>query len=452
MALLRSNTLVSNTPKALLNWPVKVAVAVLLLAGAWGLRSLLLPHPLFCAGLLLLPVLARVNRQEQSMRYLWPTLVLIPFAGLTNSLTLAYFAWVLTLFLLTERMLGRLNYLPLLGALVVSPIFAYLINIFSFSLRLKLTAAAGALLTLIAPVSVEGNIIYMGNHTASIDPACMGLNLSGTALLLGIIFMARFEKLRQKSFSLPYALAILLMIFGLNIIANLVRILVLVCFKILPDTTMHDMAGLVSLLVYVAVPGYFLIQWLSKTNASWAWIGDKASPNKAGFAYLPFTLACGTTLLLSYIGLPRQDIASLPAQFQGTHGTYTLALLNHETIKLHNSTSLVYLKKIKHFYGTEHNPMICWAGSGYEIKQVKESVIDGLLIYEGTLVNKKDTLYTAWWYSNGTYETISQWEWRINAMQDAGKFYLINVSAESPELLRQEVEKVRTLKLLQNLQ
>jgi exosortase N len=443
--------LVSTTDKVAIARPVKIAAVVLILAGLWGLRNLLLPHPLFCAGLLLLPALARVNRQEQSIRYLWPILLLIPFAGFTTSLTLAYFTWVLTLFLLTERFIGRLNYLPLLGALVVSPIFSYLIGVFSFSLRLKLTAAAGALLAFIVPVTVEGNIIYMGNHTASIDPACMGLNLSGTALLLGIIFMARFEKLRQKAFSLPYAMVILFMIFGLNIIANLVRIMALVCFKILPDTAMHDVTGLAALLVYVAVPGYFLVQWLSRTDAFWAWIGAKASPHKNGFALMPLVLACGTTLLLLYIGLPRQDTASLPAQFKGTHGDYTLELLNHETIKLHNEASLIYLKKIKHFYGTEHNPMVCWAGSGYEIKQVKETTMDHLPVYEGTLVNKSDTLYTAWWYSNGTHETISQWEWRLKAMQEPGRFYLVNVTAETPEQLRHEVAKVRALQLLENL-
>jgi exosortase N len=418
---------------------VRLAGVALLLLGMWGLRNLLLPHALTCLGLVMLPLLARLSPKAKSIRYLLPALVLTAFAYFTKSMTLAYFAWVFTFFLMTESLAGRLNYLPLFASMVISPIFGYVLNVFSFSLRLQLTSLAGKLLSLIGPTSVEGNLIYFNDHLASVDPACMGLNLTETALLLGIVCMARYEKLHKKSFTFMAVVSMLGGVFALNLLANLVRIVLLVLFKILPGTLMHDVTGIACLLVYVAVPAFFLIRWAAQGNY---WIKLSALSHKT---YLPapsLLTAALTCLLLLHIGFYKSPVATAAPQFIVATGGYNMELLEHETIKLHNSTSLVYLKKILYFYRTEHNPMNCWTGSGYEMKQVKELNLNGHQVYEGLLVNKQDSLYTAWWYSNGQHQTISQWDWRWRVMRGEDKFYLVNVTAESPALLQKEVERL----------
>ena len=41
-----------------------------------------------------------------------------------------------------------------------------------------------------------------------------------------------------------------------------------------------------------------------------------------------------------------------------------------DVLKFSNDTSLIYVKPIPHFYSAEHNPLICWNGSGYHFKKI----------------------------------------------------------------------------------
>ncbi|RYD77366.1 MAG: hypothetical protein EOP53_13110, partial [Sphingobacteriales bacterium] len=125
----------------------------------YALRDFMLEHAITCLGIFLLPVLARTQKGIFSARYIWPALLFIALAFFSPAKTLAYFAWIFTLFLLVENFIGKLNYLPLFTAIVASPIFNYLLTIFGFSLRLQLTKAAGKMLSLLGSVNIEGNSI-----------------------------------------------------------------------------------------------------------------------------------------------------------------------------------------------------------------------------------------------------------------------------------------------------
>src|SRR5437899_2661838 len=73
--------------------------------------------------------------------------------------------------------------------------------------------------------------------------------------------------------------------------------------------------------------------------------------------------------------------------------------------KMVNDAILIYVKPIPEFFSGEHTPLICWKGSGYTFKNVGKSEVGGKEIYYGQLVKKNETLYTAWWYDNGTVQT-----------------------------------------------
>lgn len=109
---------------------------------------------------------------------------------------------------------------------------------------------------------------------------------------------------------------------------------------------------------------------------------------------------------------------------------YHKQLLASGVLKFENARALVYLKPTP-FYGPEHNPMICWQGSGYNFTSIKTEVMNGRQIYSGVLTKGKDKIYSAWWFDNGSLQTISQFEWRWAAAKGSRPFYLVNVNASS---------------------
>jgi exosortase N len=426
----------------------KLSALVLIAAGCWALRDLFSYHLLTSLGLLLVPVFARTDRQWPSRRYLLPALLATALAFAAPVKTLVYFAWLFTLLLLVESRLGRLNYLPLFTGLVVSPIFSYLLNIFGFPLRLQLTQLAGRILGLSRETSVAGNIITYGGEAFSVDPACMGLNLSVAALLIGMVLLAGLEKRRHASLRGWWIGGALTLFFLLNVGANLARIVLLVFFRIAPETLMHDLTGLICLLVYVALPGYYLTRWRSNRIPA-----DTLMPGVPTRRSM-FPAAVTGILFLGLVGYAEHRHTYSPpvrAQQSETPDNFTVNYLSGDIIKLENPAALVYVKRIPAFYNTEHNPMVCWTGSGYTFHQVQTSRLNGQEIYEGQLVKGGDILYTAWWYSNGQHQTISQWDWRWRVFRGEQTFYLVNITAGSPQLLREEIAKIHESKALSGL-
>jgi hypothetical protein len=58
---------------------------------------------------------------------------------------------------------------------------------------------------------------------------------------------------------------------------------------------------------------------------------------------------------------------NMPSRVDG----YSLSYPAQGIVKLDKPGSLIYVKYIRGFYDTEHNPMICWTGGGYQFKNVE---------------------------------------------------------------------------------
>lgn len=110
-------------------------------------------------------------------------------------------------------------------------------------------------------------------------------------------------------------------------------------------------------------------------------------------------------------------------------------ILESGVTKIKTPQTLIYLKPTK-FYAPEHNPMICWKGSGYDFKSIKKETIEGKEIYTSVLIKGKDKIYAAWWFESKKIQTINQLLWRWEAFKTDDHFYLINVNASNyPTLL-----------------
>lgn len=349
----------------------------------------------------------------------------------------------MAVFFTVESLVCRINYLTISCLLSMSPIADYATNLFSFPVRLWLSAVAGEIVQIADPATtVEGNSIITGQAAFSVDPACMGLHMLVASLLAGVILFSLVQRKESRKTGGFVFIACLLIIFLFNMVSNLFRILCLVHFNIGQDSFMHEVTGIACFVVYVLGPAAFIIRYsirrfgvkenngisLQTVQSSRARIWQNA-----GILLVTFmTIAVGRNKSVN------DGIAVSTLTIPG----YSTTLLPGRITKLQNSEALIYIKPIAGFYASDHQPMICWRGSGYEFKRVREKYLDNVSVYAAVLQKSNDILYTAWWYDNGAYSTISQLEWRWNSLKKGDNYALINVTTDTEEALDREISKL----------
>jgi exosortase N len=396
-------------------------------------------------GLIALPIVTTIRYGNKGYtRYAWAAMLLSALCIWLPVNTLFYIALALAVMFVIESFIGKTNLLPLIVIGMMSPMFQYLADIFSFPIRLQLTEMAGKAMQLMGSmVQVKGNMIYYDRNEFSVDPACMGLNMLVTSLILQVLLVAVYQKKYGRTGSWWQVILLLGLVAGLNIISNLIRIIVLVQFNILPGTTMHEVMGIICLLVYVVLPAVFVTKWMinrfGKTPVGS--IAPSSATGKVKQVIVHAVLA--VLMIIAAIGVVQRDneTTSLSATVPTIDG-YRVQRIT-DVFKLENSQSLVYIKPIKGFYSADHNPMICWRGSGYEFRKVEKSSVNGQAVYMALLQKEKDTLYTAWWYDNGAKQTIDQFTWRWDALQHHTKYALVNVTAGTRSTLEHEIKKIQ---------
>jgi exosortase N len=412
-----------------------VAVAVLLLNDYIPYHSL---HGLLGMATLLLTLQVRPAQRGKS-RYAVAALLFAILCYWLPVKTVAYAALICAAFFATESFAGRLPFLPLLALAFTSPVFDYAVNIFSFPIRLQLTAVVARLLTAAGvPATVEGNTLLCNGSEFSVDPACMGLHMLAASFLTGLMLVAIYQKKYRQRLPLKLLAALLVLIFICNLVCNLFRMLCLVYFTLLPESPMHDVAGLVCFALYVLLPAC----WLSHSLV--LRFGKKeVAPATVVIPRWLLLRNCivAVIVIFSVAGnAGRSLLHAMPPPVPAKAG-YSVTQLPGAVTKLQNQQVLVYLKQIAGFYATEHHPMICWKGSGYEFRKVQVQQTKQYAVYTAVLEKNGEQLYTAWWYSNGTHKTISQMDWRWDLLRGAKDYSLINVTAATKADLDKELLK-----------
>ncbi|GAB3940419.1 hypothetical protein GCM10028805_02170 [Spirosoma harenae] len=341
-----------------------------------------------------------------------------------------------------NRWTGRLVSLVLL-----SPVLRYLSALFTFPIRLQLSAGAGYLLRLFGiPVHVEGNVISRIMSSANpvdmaVDPACMGLQLTGVSLLVGLFSLIWQERLQRKKLPMPWIIAFESIVFGLTILCNLFRIVLLVLFGAMPETLTHELIGLACVFVYTWVPAWGLAILFIRR------LGQPELTNPSTGTMTKMVQSAGWGLGVILIGISVRAFAALPEKSASdlsiilkkndrTWANYRLGctsdMLPNGFIKLVKPGLLLYIKPQLDWFSADHSPVVCWKGSGYELKRIQETTLDGHPTYVGELHKKGRVLYTAWWFSNGACATISQLTMRKKIIQGETGFALINITSDKP--------------------
>lgn len=422
-------------------------VCLYLMIALWGLKGYIEWSSVnFLIGLCSMPLmLGQVTSHRPSYRFFWLAL-LMAFSGLLMPVKTALYLSLCCAFIFTyENISGKVTLLPLFALFLMFPVFQYFAHIFSFPIRLWLTGVAGQLIWIAGIDAVsKGNIISCHNSDFSVDPACMGLNMLTTSLLCGLIMVAVYQKRTNVKLTLPWLLLATFVILVLNIIANLMRILILVYFKLLPDHILHGFSGIICLVVYVLLPGSFILRFLVRKKGNNIILNNDKSktikPNLTRF-HLFLLLILGLTSSRLYLRNENAVAAALP-----TVPGYQTSWFDRDVLKIENANALIYIKPLKGFVYTDHNPLICWTGSGYTFENVEEQQWQKLTLFTGTLLNGKDKLYTAWWYDNGSTGTTSQWIWRWQMFKGDAGFCIVNITTDNPASLQEQVMRFQSMK------
>lgn len=378
-----------------------------------------------------------------STRYFFFALAALLLYLLVPAKTLLCMSCLCGCLFMVETFCGRMNFLPVLVLAIMSPLFEYATNIFSFPIRLTLTRWAGSAIRITGQeVSVLGNMITCNGNEFSVDPACMGLQMMVTALLCGMVLIGFYQQQYKKVLSVWLVLPMLAGMVLINIISNLLRIIFLVWLNIMPGTIMHDVAGIMCLVLYVIVPLLFLTRWIVRQYGKPVQLHRKRYVLRSAVKMFLLNMLLPVGLLTAYaVSKPREVGRQVLSHVPAIHG-YEVQSLPGNIVRLQNDTLLVYIKHIPASYYTDHHPMICWKGSGYNFYKVEEKQVAGHTIYTALLQQEKDRLYTAWWYDNGLVSTSSQLQWRWDMLRGAHPYSLVNVTAGSEEELRMAVNEI----------
>ncbi|WP_234735870.1 exosortase N [Tellurirhabdus bombi] len=357
----------------------------------------------------------------------------MPATDLTFWLGLALAAYVL----LTP---ARQRWVGMLAALVVtSPMLRWAAALFSFPIRLELSRWAGHILCLGgANAQVYGNIIRFNGTDFSVDPACMGVQMTGLSLLAGLFLIIHTENQTKRRLTAPGLLLAFLGLVTFTIAANLVRILALVLFHVLPDNPLHDVVGLSCWLLYVALPLNWSIAVLYRCFSRP--IAERPATKK--WLMAPIAL-CG--LCLAGFALSPKKEAMEAGLLPSMRG-YTQKYLQNGFVQYSKPGVLVYAKPIATPWTLEHSPYNCWRGSGYEFAFVQERQLASHSIYAGTLRHGKNRMHTAWWFTDGLTLTTSQLETRWQMIRDNRPSVLINVTVENPSVMPEVLDEWRTFR------
>jgi len=425
-------------------WPPALAMVVYLSAAFFSLESYLRwQSPVFYLGLFTIFLTCRETTTRQpSFHYGIAAIITGIITCMFPVKTLFFFFASFILFYVLESYRGKLTHLSLFALLLTSPLCSHFILQFGFTIRLHLTAIAGHMLKVMVPdTTVRGNIIIMNGSAYAVDPACMGLNMMVTSLITGILLITLRQQKLDTRVRMLHTCILLGCIVLLNIICNLMRILVLSYYNILPENILHDIAGIVCFVVYLLLPVYMLTAWMVKKRTSRNSLVPPSKPRKTIYSLLHITLfilfctACYT--------LQKRPPAISFNPDAGINGYTTSVLPEKGVLKIEGDQSLIYIKPIPNCYAGEHHPVFCWTGSGYTFTKIKLQAKQTFRYYTAQLENEKDLLFTAWWYDNGYTYTTEQWQWRWEMLKGKHPYALINITTATEAELEKEIKRFK---------
>jgi exosortase N len=391
---------------------------------------------------LLTAVLALRQNPVSGLRLQYPlwALVFVAAGIFIPVSTFLYLAFVMLILSLLEWKCGPQPILLAVALLSAAPVISYLIDTFTFPIRLWLSELAASILKVSdANTFASGTSIYFQGREYLVDTGCMGLYMLLVALQFGLLLLVIQTYRTRRSFRKMDVTIYFFLIFLLTVLANLCRILLLIIFNWRSGYLLHDLAGLSCFAVYVLFPAWFMSEWLSRR------------------AFLPSAILGPIKKRSGQLALLLVVVIGLLGQILSLHCSTGRFKSADAVCRRYNLRSpetpspgiqqfsvedcLVYVKQVRGFFDTDHQPMMCWKGSGFEFEKVQLRLVGDTMIYWGELIKGEEKLYSAWWYDNGYSITTNAWLWRSRMLLGSEAYSLVNVTASSPSVLENWLQK-----------
>lgn len=411
---------------------VIAAIVIVLAGGMMAFPQAYFSNLNVLLGAFLLPFAIKVQGTQRTN---YPLLTALLFFGIAAALypvkIFYFFTIAFFILFLVERHIGRINAIVFFLLASMSPFFEQVAGVLGFPIRLYLSSLAGNILNAAGlNVTVEGNMMILNGNTFTVDDACMGLNMLSTSLLAGVLMILHHYGKQRKQLRFLPLLVFFLAIFLFNVICNLTRILVLVMFNIGPEHFLHETIGLICFVTYAVIPVYCLARWITHR------FGGSSELVKRSYQTTPGWMKTGIIIMATavlWIGVnftarKAASMKNIATAFSDRAGFRT-EYMDDGVTKVSNAEALIYLKPIAEFFSGEHTPLFCWKGSGYQFRHIRKKHVNGYEIYCGEMVKPEGSLWTAWWYSNGSIRTIDQFDWRLRMLKGKAPFHLVNVTA-----------------------
>ncbi|WP_375448137.1 exosortase N [uncultured Fibrella sp.] len=327
----------------------------------------------------------------------------------------------------------------LLLGLTLSPVLRYVDVVFGFAVRLRLSQWAGFLLRSAGvPVAIDGNILVLYGQEMAVDPACMGLRMTSLTLLLAVFWLLAYERRQVRSLPLGWVLAYGSVAFGLTVLSNLIRIVLLVLFGLGPDHPLHELVGLACMVIYAWLPLWALARWvIGRYGVQWQPTVASGGFHRALLWRSGFVIASLTLFSFAFVRPVRQ------LYFVGKRAGYERTKTLFGFVQYSRPGELIYVKPLPDWYSAEHSPVFCWKGQGYTLRRIREVVVAGQPMYVGELRKGQQRLQTAWWFSNGLHRSIGQVDIRTRMLCGEPGFALINVTVAEVSALPAAVKAWR---------
>jgi len=346
-------------------------------------------------------------------------------------------------FFAIEIFKGKTSWLQLLMLGLLSPVVGAWMMAFSFPLRIWLSESVGKLLIRAGmEVMVQGNRFWVGGQWFEVEAACLGVSTLTLALICVPVLLGLGERKREQPFPL-WEVGLWTLLAGiLGVGANFGRTLWLVLLGFPAETLGHELVGLLAIGTTVLLPMMVLVKLRVGIEQ-----GEKVEPETSVSGpvnrpyWIPLVLAVilgATSLWASIKPEPEAPVYLQELQIEGM----TKFMVQKEVARFKGEESLIYVKAPTAPWRADHNPQVCWRGSGYKFSGVEQVVVAEASYMQAKLIREGDTLFTAWWYDSGQTQTSSTWEWRKRAFAGEEAFYLWNVTAPSSQELTDQVVEV----------
>ncbi len=401
-----------------------------------NLRNYIIWDSAFILALTIFPLFIKSQKRETSVRLTIPILVLTMVNMFIQINIVKYLMLVLSIALIVEFYLGKINTSYFILTFVVSPYSKFVHSTYSYDLREQLGKIIEKVFKILNfNIEIHGNLVEYDHKTFAIDPGCAGIQMMFIGFVIGIAILINFENSKKIRFNAIEIFLSLLLLFLLNLANNLMRIIFLIYFIVLPDNILHDIIGIFSLILFTLLP-FAITAYLYATKKKNIQKIDKIQSSQSNRKY--WLYSCLTIVILSTSFSPssKPHTSTSKLNLKG----YKSSELSEGIVKYSNKSSIIY-QKPTFIFKSEHNPMVCWQGSGYDLQQLQTKKIGNHIYKMGKLISGKDTLYTAWWFDNGINSSIDQWEWRKEKIKNStSNYYLINISTENYSQLISELK------------